>query len=359
MRSAKGTVYKLDDGRWRVMVEAGRDPKTGKRVRMTKTVRGSRKKAEGVKAAMLVEVGDPEQAREDMTLDQFFHALYRPHCEKTVRERTLSGYDDKYETFVRKPLGGMRLSRVKPPVIRRWLDGIEGDKRKVQAYKIVRQMMNYAVKMDLLETSPMTHVEPPKNERYRFETLTADQARAYLEHFRRPEIDRNAEKAVLLALGDGLTRSEMIGLDWDDIDAEGTVTVGSGVTQYHGKVTRGKPKNEFRVRRVHSPASIAERLNELRGEGPVFADEDGNPLKPDMVSGRYATALSKLPPDVPRIKLKDLRHTSLTLALESGVDLLVVSRRAGHSSPNTTANYYLRPHEQVDVEAAEKLDKML
>lgn len=358
MRSAKGTLYKLDDGRWRVMVEAGRDPKTGKRTRRTKTVRGSRKRAEAVKAAMLVEIGDPEQAREDMTVDEFWGAVYHPHCEKTVRDNTLAGYESKYHVHVEGPLGGMLLRRITPPVVRRWLDGIDGDGRKFQAYKLLRQMLRYAVRMDLLDSDPTAHVETPKTRRYRFETLTAGQARAYLAHFRRDDVDNRAELAVLLALGGGLTRSEMLGLRWDDITPDGAVTVDNGVTSAHGKSVDNDPKNEFRVRRVHLPASVAERVDELRGDGWVFQNSRGGRLDPDKLSSIYGKERGKLPEDIPRIPLKNLRHTSLTLALESGVDLLAVSRRAGHSSVSTTANFYLRPHEQVDIDAASKLDSL-
>lgn len=66
-----------------------------------------------------------------------------------------------------------------------------------------------------------------------------------------------------------------------------------------------------------------------------------------------------LDPAIPRVPLRDLRHTSLTLALEGGGSLLAVSRRAGHSSPGVTSAFYLRPHESVDVEVADGLGALL
>ena len=45
---------------------------------------------------------------------------------------------------------------------------------------------------------------------------------------------------------------------------------------------------------------------------------------------------------VTRISPYSLRHTSATLAFEAGVDLLLISRRLGHSTIGTTADVYTR-----------------
>lgn len=359
MRSAKGSVYKMAEGKWRVTVEAGRDPATGKRVRESKVVRGSRKDAESAKAQMLVRVGDPEAARSRLTVAEYWESVYFPHCRETTREDTQYGYESAYKRFVEKSLGHVRLTKVTPALVRSLIGSIEGANRKKSAYKLVRQMMRYALRMDLVDSDPTARVEPPKTPSYSFEVLDAKQARAYIGHFGRPEVDRRAEMAVLLALGGALTRSEMCGLDWEDISPDGSVRVDNAVTATSGSPIDREPKNHFRVRTVHLPRSVAERLDEMRGEGRVFRNDNGAQLDPNRLSRLYRKALETLPEGVPRIPLKNLRHTSLTLALESGTDLLAVSRRAGHASVSTTASFYIRPHESVDIAAAERLDKLL
>ena len=82
-------------------------------------------------------------------------------------------------------------------------------------------------------------------------------------------------------------------------------------------------------------------------------------MNPDNVSKLYKDVRDTLPEDVQRISLKNLRHTSLTLALEGGADLLAVSRRGGHSSPSITARYYLRPSEEIDLNTAQGLDDLI
>ncbi len=52
-------------------------------------------------------------------------------------------------------------------------------------------------------------------------------------------------------------------------------------------------------------------------------------MKPAVLTHRFIRERDSLPEGVKRISLKNLRHTSLTLAYDSGADLLDVSRRAG------------------------------
>jgi integrase len=41
-----------------------------------------------------------------------------------------------------------------------------------------------------------------------------------------------------------------------------------------------------------------------------------------------------------KVRVHDLRHTSATLMLEAGIDLLDVSKRLGHANPSTTYDIY-------------------
>ena len=59
------------------------------------------------------------------------------------------------------------------------------------------------------------------------------------------------------------------------------------------------------------------------------------------------------------VPLRDLRHTHATLMLEAGVDVVVVSRRLGHSTVAITDTHYLRTKRSADQAAASAFDTML
>lgn len=60
----------------------------------------------------------------------------------------------------------------------------------------------------------------------------------------------------------------------------------------------------------------------------------------------------------PRFPLYVLRHTSATLALLDGVDLLTVSRRLGHKNISITARFYGHVQAEHSVAAAESFNRL-
>ena len=357
MRSAKASVQKLGDNYYRVQVEAGRDPVTGKRVRISKRVRGSRKEAERVKVKELAKIGETEQARQSMTLDDFYATLYLPDAKARLRKTTIEGYESHYHTYIEKSIGRTHLQEITPLIINMWLNTIDGQARKFEAFKLLRQVLNKAVKWDLIEYNPCNRIDAPKKERYKPQVLTVEETVTYINYFR----NHCLEAAVLILIGAGLRRSELCALNWSDITLDGAITIDNAVTVVHGKANEDTTKTEFSKRVVHLPPTIAKRLNEIREDYsvPICHEDNGERMNPDRITRVYNQHIKQLPADIKRVSLKNLRHTSLSLSIESGVDLFAVSRRAGHSNVGITAAYYLRPHESVDINAADSLDQFL
>lgn len=355
MRSARASVVRLDDKRWRVFVELGRDPATGKRKRLTKVVRGSRTDAEKAKEAMLLKAGDTSLLHGKMTLQDFWESAYLPDCEERLRPNTVHGYKEEWGRFVSGPISQLPFERITPMAIESWLHGVNGDMNRFRAFKLMRQVLNRAKRLDLLQSNPCDRVTPPKKPQdYEPEVLTAWEAVAYVRHFRESLV----EPVVLLCLGCGLRRSEAAALDWEDI-VGGEVRISHAVTLVGGAAHDDAPKSRFGIRTVVIPAFASQRLEALRGEGPIVKNSRGGRMSPDRLSREYKKLLQSLPEGVKRIPLKNLRHTSLSLALEGGADILAVSRRAGHSGVGITSRYYLRPSKKVDAAAAGALDNLV
>lgn len=164
-----------------------------------------------------------------------------------------------------------------------------------------------------------------------------------------------ARDAALIALAwaTGARRSELSGLDLDDLrmvagdEAELVIRHGKG--------------DKVRKVSVYNGALIAlVDWLEIRGDepGPLFWTIDKNDrlrnrrLMPDpmrkMLLGRLAEG--KLPP----MTWHDFRRTFAGNLLDQGVDLATVQRLMGHSSPVTTSNYDRRGDE-VKRQAVKKI----
>lgn len=357
MRSANGSVYQLKDGRWRVQVEIPRDARTGKRRRLTRTIRGSRKDAELLKIELLAEAGDTT-ADSYMTLDEFFTAGFVPKKRKLIEQgrfklRSLETYEDRYRLHIMDDLGSVRLKDIDAPMVRRLIDSKDRQSVRVEAYKTLNSIMQEAVYSGKITSNPLTAVEPPRPRDYEPEVLDVEDIEVYLWHFRGTRI----EPVVLIALGGAFRRGEIVALDVEDIDFDsGEAMVDDSFVETKDGARHETTKN-YKKRLVHFPAFVTARLREvLPKSGPVMQTLDGRRMKPNSVRQLYARTLRTMPEGVPRISLKNLRHTSLTLAYDSGADIKAVADRAGHSSTRVTERFYVRSKGARDKEAAELID---
>lgn len=353
MRSSAGSIQEIEKGKYyRCRVSVGYDPRTGKRREVSRYVRGSRRTAEKELARLLVQYSKGK-APQQITLSEFWNSYYMPDCKSRLRPNTVDSYAADFRVLLEPGLGSVELAKLTPAMIDRHLSSMPESRRR-KAYPILRQALNKAVRWDMLESSPLSKVEPPKPSDYEPEVLSAEEARAYIKAAEGSPI----ESAILIAIGAGLRRSEIVALDWSDIQ-DRRISVTKGITSTSEGLHLDAPKSRFGIRAVYLPASIGERLEQLRSEGPVLIGAGGDRMTPDALSHRYEGFLNLLPDGVKRVSLKNLRHTSLTLAHEGGADILTVSRRGGHSNTSITSRYYLRPHEEVDKSAADGLDSLL
>lgn len=235
--------------------------------------------------------------------------------------------------------------------------------RRVHA--TLRAALNSAYKRRLIPFNPANQVELPPEPVAERGVWTFAQVDTFLTLARS---DRLGAAYHLLATT-GMRRGECCGLSWPDVDLEhGTVTIRRQLTQ-SGKVrTFGEPKTKRGARtihldaetvsvlRTHRAAQAAERLawgETYDTQELVFCREDGSPVSPEVVS-RHFTRLSARA-GLPRIVLHGLRHSYATNALESGEEVVTVSKRLGHSRSYFTADNYMRLTETADRAAAERM----
>ena len=353
MRAARGCVQKLGKEHYKVTVSYT-DPTTGNRHRPSKTVRGTARDAENVKLKMLARVDGGEYASA-LPLSEYIEDFFIPSLEGR-KSRTIATAKDRCRLYVTPLLGNEKLSNITPKLIRQWLNTFKVHSKKFVAYTTLRQVLNSAVSAGFLNVSPLDKVDAIKREQYDPEVLDAKDAEVYLWHFKDTEI----EAAVLLALGAGMRRGEIIALDVSDINLiTGKVRIDDAITQHGPEIYEGDPKSRYGIRDIYLPSMILVRLCEVLGESGAILVEDNERMRPDRLTAHYTRIMNKMPEGVPRIPLKNLRHTSLTLAYDGGADILTVSRRAGHSNTQVTTDYYVRPKGSRDREAAVAIDSAL
>ncbi|MBA2773173.1 MAG: tyrosine-type recombinase/integrase [Nocardioidaceae bacterium] len=73
--------------------------------------------------------------------------------------------------------------------------------------------------------------------------------------------------------------------------------------------------------------------------GLVVVDELGRPWRPELYSDTFARFAASA--SVPVIRLHDCRHTALSVMVDRGVPISVVSAWAGHADPAFTLRQYV------------------
>ena len=61
---------------------------------------------------------------------------------------------------------------------------------------------------------------------------------------------------------------------------------------------------------------------------------------------------------VPKVTLRSLRHTNITLQIMEGIPVVTIAQQAGHARPSTTSDIYAYFFQSVDEKAAATLDEI-
>ena len=179
---------------------------------------------------------------------------------------------------------------------------------------------------------------------------------------------------IMLMMETGVTRSELLGLRWEDIDLKAkTVHIRQGLVGYQD-IAEGKwvvesdgLKNKYRQRSIPilddalllRIASIPRTVSVRQGKDAaplkvtpenVFYSPEGKPFQPQNWSrrfyNRFMADLHREHPEIPRLTPHELRHTRATLWLAQGIPELMVAKLLGHCDLKMLAKIY----DHTDVE---------
>ncbi|WP_436849581.1 tyrosine-type recombinase/integrase [Streptomyces avermitilis] len=204
----------------------------------------------------------------------------------------------------------------------------------------------------------------------RSEPFTADEARQFLTAARGHRLHALFE----LALHTGLRKGELLGLHWEDFDLDaGTAAIRRTLQRTsRGGLTTLPTKTRAFERRVALPTRCVQSLKLHREQqqreratagtawqynGHVFTTPHGRPIDPTNLTRAFTTLLRKA--GLRRIRFHDLRHSTATLLLERGVELVVIEELLGHAHIGVTATVYAHVRLRLQRDAIDLLGHTL
>lgn len=271
-------------------------------------------------------------------------------------------------------LGKIRITEMTVFHIEKFLEDLrkkglaEGTIKKI--YNLVNSSLNSAVTKKLIPTNVAQLAEnKPRIKRKKVDVWTDEEAKRFLDYVK--DSGSRYYTIFFLALMTGMRQGEILGLRWKDIDFKRKQIVVNQSLSHDGKMFK-KPKTETSIRSIAISDAVVQVLKQQRKLvlkekmhfRHAYADLDlvnctqlGKPISPSDLNKAWVRLRDKA--NVSKIKFHDLRHTHASLMLKSNVHPKVVSERLGHSSIQITLDLYSHLAENLQEEAAEKLETLM
>lgn len=351
----KGRLVKRSKVSWTIIIEAGRDPATGKRKRIYKAVRGNKTQAKQVMEQLLAELQQGTYVKpEKITLAEYLNEWLETACKPRLAPKTIEGYKICIERHITPALGQIYLSELQPMHIQiLYGDLLEKglSKRTVElVHTVLRAALKQAVKWQMISRNPADATEPPRPKRPEVRTLSPAELNRLLEEAQSSPI----ADVILVAAYTGMRRGEVLALQWEDIDfVRRIIYVQRNLVRVGGEFIVKPPKTQRGLRQVPVDDGVIERLAELKEQAIskwVFSRADGSPLDPSTVTHQFKRVAEQA--GFPDLRFHDLRHTFATILLTQGIQAKVVQELLGHESITTTIDTYTHVVESLQKQAA-------
>jgi integrase/recombinase XerC len=206
--------------------------------------------------------------------------------------------------------------------------------RKLAALK---GFYRYLVREERIAQDPLALVSTPKQEKPLPKFLSVDDAFRLLGGVSGDGILTLRDRAILETLySTGVRVSELVGLNWGDVD------IGLGVIRVMGKGSKERivPIGEVALNALEAYAEEQALLwkRPAKGGHAVFLNHRGARITTRSVA-RVVDKYLKAADIQVRMGPHGLRHTFATHLLNGGADLRVIQEMLGHASLSTTQRY--------------------
>ena len=352
-----GSLRQKTKGVWEVRFDGGRDPLTGRRRQISRSVRGSKRDAQQVMNALVAEADAGGFIGTSTTFEQLC-IQWLALAENDLSPTTLRRYKNLLSKRILPALGSRRVNSIRTVDLDRLYLGLSNDVGLApatvrQPHAVIRRAFRQAVRWGWIATNPATNATPPRLVRADLSPPNVDQVGKLLQQASTDDPDLG--RFLHVAASTGARRGEICALRWRNLDAKlNTLTIERSIIEIPGGIAEKDTKNHANRRMALDPGTLsvleeqrrdalkraAQSGAKLTDESFIFSREpDGLiPWIPGNVTRRFQSLRRALGYD--SMRLHDLRHFTATRLMAAGVPVRTVSGRLGHANPSTTLSVY-------------------
>ncbi len=278
-----------------------------------------------------------------------YRFLEHMHLARGVSAHTIRAYEGDLTTFAdfleRDWLGQEHVDprEIDTAAVRSFLAALTRKKlaatSQSRALSAVRSLLRFAVDEGTIPVNPATAVRTPKTPKTLPRDLRPGEVEALIDaEPRTDELGPRDRALTELLYATGLRVSELVGLDWTDVDLEERTLRVLGKGKKERVVPFGKPAQVALKAWLEVWEDIRARAKSPGREQPVFLGSLGGRLNVRTVRS-VLTGRAREADLATNVHPHALRHSFATHLLAGGADLRTIQELLGHSSLSTTQRY--------------------
>jgi len=281
--------------------------------------------------------------------DLIQHYVDHLRHERNVSPHTLRNYLSDLAQFqqflIERELalgagGKVDARKVDIHVVRAFLAALTQDRKKSSIGRklaALKGFFRYLLTTHKISKNPLLTMHSPKQEKPLPAFLSVDDVFQLLGAIQvKTPLDARDRAALEVFYSSGLRVSELVGLDWADIDFQ------LGILRVVGKGSKERivPVGEIALQALRDYAVAQQKKWQVacKGETPVFLNNRGRRITTRSMARVVEKHLKQAGLAV-KMGPHGLRHSFATHLLNSGADLRSIQELLGHASLSTTQRY--------------------
>lgn len=374
-RTVKGKTYTYYEARYSV----GFDPGTGKQVQKSITGKTQKEVAQKLKEATASIDNGTYIAPSKMTVGEWLE-IWEKEYLGGVKPRTVDSYQSTIKTHLKPNLGAIKLEALAPHTIQAFYNSLTTGQRGSEPlsaktvkniHGVLHSALQQAVLNGYIRSNPTDACVLPKIVKKEIKPMDESQIAAFLRAIK----GHRYEAIFTTALFSGVRESEVIGLQWPQVDlSKGTITVKHQLQKVRG--SNGEyalvPTKNSKSRTITVAPSVVAILKSVKrrqlenkllhgacweDSGFVFTDELGRHLKHQTVYLDFKEVVKSI--GCPEIRFHDLRHSYAVVSIKSGDPIKTVQENLGHATAAFTLDVYGHVTDQMKQESADRMERFI
>lgn len=367
---------------WEARYTAGFDPGTGKQLQRSITGKTQKEVAEKLRKVTVEIDNGTYIAPNKMTLNEWLD-IWSTEYLVNIKPHTKKSYEGVIKNHIRPALGTVKLIALTPLQVQKLINGLKSTKQTAlgevvspktakNVHGVLHSALNQAMLCGYINSNPAERTVLPKRTKAEIHVMNDKQI---LSFFKAIEGHR-FENLYLVDLFTGMRQSELLGLQWSDVDFKRKILTIKRQLQYlgrsHGGYQYATPKSN-KPRGIVLPDRALEALANQQSlqrqmaldageawsnpDNLVFTDELGAHIKHDVIYRNLKRIFKEM--GIPNLRFHDLRHSYAVLSLRSGCDIKTVQENLGHYAAAFTLDTYGHVTEDMRREGADRMNRFL